>query len=216
MNRRKALKMFAGGGAGLAAAELFAGNQSLAAAMRGESDPLRMAQQAASRGLPDVKITDVKVILTQVENNHFVNVKILTSEPGLYGVGCATHAERPLVVATAIEQYMKPLVIGRNVGDIEDIWQSSNIAPYWRGGVDANNALSGIDGALWDIMGKRANMPVYAFLGGKIRKAIPSLYSSWRARPPRARRQSAHGASRRLQVFLRQSRNGSARRRSRA
>jgi len=162
MNRREALTTFAGCGA------------SLAAAMAEVPSPLQTAQQAVRRGLPPVKITDVKVILTQMESStHYVVVKVLTSEPGLYGLGCATHAERPLVVTTAVEQYLKPMVIGRNVDDIEDIWQMANVAPYWRGGVDANNALSGVDGALWDIMGKRAGLPVYAFLGGKVRTAIP-------------------------------------------
>ena len=162
MNRREALTLFAGGGA------------SLAAAMAEVPGPVQTAQQAVRRGLPPVKITDVKLILTQMESStHYVIVKVLTSEPGLYGLGCATHAERPLVVATAVEQYLKPMVVGRNVDDIEDIWQMANVAPYWRGGVDANNALSGVDGALWDIMGKRAGLPVYAFLGGKVRTAIP-------------------------------------------
>ena len=162
MNRREALTMFAGCGA------------SLAAAMAEVPSPWQTAQQAARRGLPPVKITDVKVILTQMESStHYVIVKVLTSEPGLYGLGCATHAERPLVVATAVEQYLKPMVIGRNVDDIEDIWQTANVAPYWRGGVDENNALSGVDGALWDIMGKRAGLPVYAFFGGKVRRVIP-------------------------------------------
>src|SRR5579872_6096498 len=94
MNRREALTMFAGCGA------------SLAAAMAEVPSPWHTAQQAARRGLPPVKITDVKVILTQMESStHYVIVKVLTSEPGLYGLGCATHAERPLVVATAVEQY---------------------------------------------------------------------------------------------------------------
>ena len=168
MNRREALGLVAGGGVGVAAAM---------AGLRGPT-PIQAAQQAVSRGLPPVKVTDVKVILTQMENStHYVIVKVLTSEPGLYGLGCATHAERPLVVATAIEQYLKPMIIGANVDDIEDFWQMANVAPYWRGGVDGNNALSGIDGALWDIMGKRAGLPVYAFLGGKVRKAIP-LYAT--------------------------------------
>jgi mannonate dehydratase len=164
MNRREALSMFAGGGASFFT-------------MAGITSPIQAAQQAV-RSLPPVKITDVKVILTQMEDfTHYVNVKVLTNEPGLYGLGCATHAERPLIVATAIEQYLKPMVIGRNVEDIEDIWQVANVAPYWRGGVDGNNALSGIDGALWDIMGKRAGLPVYAFLGGKLRRAVP-LYTT--------------------------------------
>ena len=47
------------------------------------------------------------------------------------------------------------------------------IAPYWRGSVDANNAMSAIDGALWDIFNKRTGVPVYNFLGGKVRPALP-------------------------------------------
>src|SRR5580692_7153583 len=169
MNRRKALTMFTGGGAGLAAA------------MASTPGPLQAAQAAVRRGLPPLKITDVKTILTQPGPEQLVIVKVLTSEPGLYGLGCATHRERPLAVATAIEQYMKPFVVGRNVDDIEDIWQSAYVQSYFRSGVTLNNVLSGVDGALWDIMGKRAGLPVYAFLGGKIRAAVP-LYTHTSAR----------------------------------
>jgi mannonate dehydratase len=173
MNRRDAVKLAVGGGAGLAAAGMLgSGSRGFAGTLGGEFSLAQAAQEAAGRGMPEVKITDVKTILTQVHNDHFVNVKILTSESGLYGIGCATHAERPLVVATILQQYMKDFLVGKNVADIEDIWQSANVAPYWRGSVDANNALSGVDGALWDILGKRANMPVYAFLGGKLRTGV--------------------------------------------
>jgi len=148
---------------------------SAGAALLSAPGPLARAQEAARRGLPPLKITDVKVILTQPSDFHVV-VKVLTSEPGLYGVGCATHGERPLAVATAIEKNLKPLVVGRNVEDIEDIWQTNYVASYFRSGVTLNNALSGIDGALWDILGKRTGMPVYNLLGGKVRAAVP-LYA---------------------------------------
>jgi mannonate dehydratase len=137
---------------------------------------LPLAAQTATRGHAPLKITDVKVILTQPAGDHLVIVKVLTSEPGLYGIGCATHRERPLAVAAAIEQYLKPFVVGKNPADIEDIWQSAYVSSYFRSGVTLNNALSGIDGALWDIAGKRANMPVYQLLGGKVRAAAP-LYA---------------------------------------
>ena len=136
-------------------------------------DPLEAAQVATRRGLPRLKITDIKVILTQVGNTHMTNAKVLTSEPGLYGVGCGGHAERQAIVAQTIEQFLKPAVVGRYADEIEDIWQMAWLAPYWRGSVDANNAMSAIDGALWDIMGKRAGMPVHNLLGGKLRPALP-------------------------------------------
>jgi mannonate dehydratase len=133
--------------------------------------PLAAAQ--ATHGTGPVKITDVKTILTQVGGDYLVIVKVLTSEPGLYGIGCATHGERPLAVATAVNEYMRPFVMGKNVEDIEDIWQSAYVSSYFRSGVTLNNALAGVDGALWDICGKRANMPVYKMLGGKLRAAVP-------------------------------------------
>src|SRR5438270_1733685 len=135
------------------------------------------APRLKAAGLPALKITDVKTILTQPGGgDHLVIVKVMTSEPGLYGLGCATHRERPLAVASAVNDYLKPFVVGRNPEDIEDIWQSAYVSSYFRSGVTLNNALSGIDGALWDIQGKRAGMPVYQFLGGKVRTAAP-LYT---------------------------------------
>ena len=169
MNRRNILTTLGAAGTGLLAG-------------RG---PLAVAQQVARRGMPPLKITDVKVILTQPADDHLVIVKVLTSEPGLYGVGCATHRERPLAVAAAIEQYLKPFVIGRNCDEIEDIWQSAYVASYFRSGVTLNNALSGIDGALWDILGKRGGVPVYKLLGGKVRTAVP-LYAHASARDCRS------------------------------
>jgi len=113
----------------------------------------------------------VRVILTAPEGIRLVVVKIETDEPGLYGLGCATFTQRPLAVATAIEQYIEPQVVGRSVHDIEDIWSMLAVSSYWRSGPVLNNAISGIDMALWDIKGKLAGMPVYDVLGGRCRTA---------------------------------------------
>jgi mannonate dehydratase len=115
-----------------------------------------------------MKITDVRVIVTCPGRNYVV-VKIVTDSPGLYGVGDATLNGRELAVASALRDHIAPLLIGRDPDRIEDTWQYLFRGTYWRGGPVLMTALAGIDMALWDIKGKRANLPLYSLLGGRTR-----------------------------------------------
>ncbi len=131
----------------------------------------------ATRGLPELKITSAKVIPTSAGHDYqWVFLKVLTSEPGLYGIGSASNVSQTAAVVAAIEKHYVPFWIGKNPDRIEDLWQSTNVHSYWRNSTIQNNVLSALDMALWDIKGKRAGMPVYELLGGKVRDAVP-LYA---------------------------------------
>ena len=169
MNRRDAISSFA-----------LAAGASLLTCTPSPADVLAPTVDAgyarAVTGTPPVKIRDIKTILTAPNGIRLVVVKVETTEPGLVGWGCATFTQRALAVQTALEQYLKPFLVGRNVDEIEDIWQSSYVSSYWRNGPVLFNAMSGVDIALWDIKAKRAAMPLYQLLGGKVRRGADCYF----------------------------------------
>jgi mannonate dehydratase len=137
--------------------------------------PQAAAQEAAKRttGLPALTIKDVKVITTTAGGNYrWVFLKITTSEPGLYGIGSANNNYETKAVIAALEDHLKPWLMGKDPNRIEDLWQSAQMKTYWRNGPVNNNVLAAMDMALWDIKGKRAGMPVYDLLGGKAHDAV--------------------------------------------
>src|SRR5215471_785847 len=161
MNRRRLLQM--AGGSVPAGAICMLGEKSAAIAK---------TYSKATRGLPALKITNVKTIQTCPQGGNYVVMKVGTSEPGLYGVGSATLTTRGAAVVTAANEFLAPFAVGRDPALIEDMWQTAYVSSYWRNGPILNGALCGLDEALWDIKAKRAGMPLYELLGGKSRFAI--------------------------------------------
>jgi len=138
--------------------------------------PLAAAQEADRRttGLPPLTIKDAKVITTSAGGRYrWTFLKLITSEPGLYGIGSANNHYQTHAVIAALEKHLIPFLIGKDPNRIEDLWQTTHLRTYWRNGPINNNVLSAMDMALWDIKGKRAGMPVFELLGGKARDGVP-------------------------------------------
>lgn len=117
-----------------------------------------------------MKITSAKVIVCSPGRN-FVTLKIVTDE-GIYGLGDATLNGMEKAVATYLEDYCIPALIGRDPANTEDIWNYFYRGVYWRRGAVAMAAVSAIDLALWDIKGKALGTPLYNLIGGKSRQRV--------------------------------------------
>ena len=148
--------------------------EGLAAAPAAAAQQTAQVYERRTRGLPRLTIKRVYPIATSAGGPYtWVLVKVETSEPGLYGIGSASNYHQAHTVAAAIEKHMAPFWEGRDIDRIDDIWYATTYRSYRRSDTILNNALSGLDMALWDIKGKRAGMPVYDLLGGKVRDAVP-------------------------------------------
>ena len=149
MNRRNALSlMAAGSAAGILSSSI------------GSNDAIAQRYEAATPRKSKIKITKVRIIHTYPNETGFGIVKVETSEPGLYGLGCATGIRRYKTLTAAVEEYLDPLLRGKDPSNIEDIWQTVNVSTYWRNGPILNTVIAGLDQALWDIKAKQAGLRV--------------------------------------------------------
>lgn len=96
----------------------------------------------------------------------------ITTQSGLEGWGEPVVEGRASTVAACVRE-MSPCLVGHSAGDVEDLFQTLYRGGFYRGGPVLTSAISGIEQALWDIKGKYYNLPVYEFLGGKVRDRIP-------------------------------------------
>lgn len=109
-----------------------------------------------------------------VKSRSSLIVEIVT-DSGITGWGeSLCHGlQTPHIAAAFIEHVFKPMLIGRSPFDVEVLWEEMyNVTrPYGQGG-SAVNAISGVDIALWDVMGKALNQPIHALIGGAFRKEV--------------------------------------------
>ena len=124
-----------------------------------------------------MKITDVKAYPVWVGHRNQCLVKIETDE-GIYGWGESGLSYRELAVAGAVRHYREWL-IGRDPMQRGALWQEMYRSQYFEGGRVLLGAQSAIDIALYDIVGKALNVPVYELLGGKQRDYVPVFATVW-------------------------------------
>ncbi len=124
-----------------------------------------------------MKITDIKTFPVDCFRTNWVFVKVYTDE-GVDGVGEATLEYKEKALFGAVE-HIKEYLVGKNPFDIEKHWHSVYRDAYWRGGAVLMSALSAVEMALWDILGKSLNVPVYQLLGGKVNEKVRIYVNGW-------------------------------------
>lgn len=124
-----------------------------------------------------MKISDVKIYTLDAYRSNWAFIKVETDE-GLYGWGEASLGGNEKSLEGMIED-LKRHIIGRNPLEIEKLMFEVYRDIYWKGGAVLMSALSGIEIALWDIMGKFFNTPTYTFFGGKMRDKVKMYANAW-------------------------------------
>lgn len=123
-------------------------------------------------------ITNVNAYMHFSVWRNIIFVKLETDE-GIVGIGEATIRNKEMAVKAAILEHLKPLVLGKSPFEIEKFFQTAFIKDAWRNGAVFNSAISGIEMAMWDIIGQKLNQPIYNLLGGRIYNKIPVYANTW-------------------------------------
>ena len=124
-----------------------------------------------------MKVTDVKTFVVDCFRTNWVFVKVYTDE-GITGVGEATLEYKEKALLGAVE-HIKEYLVGKNPLQIEKHYHDIYRDAYWRGGAVLMSALSAVEMALWDILGKHLNVPVYQLLGGKVNEDCRIYVNGW-------------------------------------
>lgn len=124
-----------------------------------------------------MKITDVRTFVVDCFRTNWVFVKVYT-DAGIDGVGEGTLEYKEKALCGAVE-HLKNYLIGKDPRQIEKLYHDIYRDAYWRGGAVLMSALSAVECALWDILGKSLGVPVYQLLGGKANDECRIYVNGW-------------------------------------
>ena len=124
-----------------------------------------------------MKITDIKVYIMDAYRTNWTFIKVETDE-SLYGWGEASLGTQEMALKGCVED-LKRLIVGRDPLQIEKMRFEVYRDIYWKGGPVLMSAISGVEMAMWDIVGKYFNTPVYNLFGGKIRDRVKMYANGW-------------------------------------
>jgi galactonate dehydratase len=132
-----------------------------------------------------LKITQLETFLTHAGVRNYLFIRLRT-DTGLTGIGEASLEWQEKTVQTIIHEWAEERILGCNPFDIEAVI-GGLIRDQYQGGSTVMTAISGIEIALWDIVGKACGQPVYRLLGGRCHHKIPAYANGWYggARTPR-------------------------------
>jgi galactonate dehydratase len=136
-----------------------------------------------------VKITQLETISVDAGMKDWIFVRVHTDD-GLVGTGEGTLEGRGRTVMAAVAE-LGDYIIGQDPLRIEHLWQIMYRHAFYRGGPIMNSAISGVEQALWDILGQALKQPVHQLLGGRVRDKIRVYANGPRGESPEALAESA-------------------------
>src|SRR5579871_6657718 len=124
-----------------------------------------------------MKITHFETFLTNAGLRNYLFIRLRT-DTGLTGIGEASLEWQEKTVQTLAHEWVEGRVLGRDPFDVEAVI-GGMIRDQYQGGATVLTAISGVEIALWDIIGKATNQPVYRLLGGRCHARIPAYANGW-------------------------------------
>src|SRR5713226_531985 len=124
-----------------------------------------------------MRVTQFETFLTNCGLRNYLFIRLRT-DTGLTGIGEASLEWQERTVQTLLHEWVENRVLGRDPFDIEAVIGGLTRDQY-QGGSTVMTAISGVEIACWDLIGKACNQPVYRLLGGRCHARIPAYANGW-------------------------------------